>query len=203
MLRRGPARVRAAARAEFAGLSRSGSRYFSASVVLVYEAVPTRAPAADYPCLMGGRTVARIERRTDGNGGCTPETAGPLPRGTRPPARRAQVGGRNGGAAPVLPTTEDLERRVAELEVANAALRAETERQRLIIDGVIEYPIFALDPGGVSLAGTPVPSAPSATRRRRCSGLRRKPPNAARGDALRLAREVDLPLESTRTGPLA
>src|SRR4051794_8403445 len=35
------------------GPHRSGSRYFSASVISVYEAVPTRAPAADYPCLWG------------------------------------------------------------------------------------------------------------------------------------------------------
>ena len=43
---------------------------------------------------------------------------------------------------------EPLERRVARIEAENAALRAEAERTRLVLDNATDYAIVTLDPEG-------------------------------------------------------
>ena len=100
------------------------------------NALRSRLPRKAHGAWKKSASRARMYRRTDGNSGRTPETAGPSPRASKAHARCARVGGCSCGVAPVPSTTADFKRRVTELEAANAALRAETSRQWFIIDAV-------------------------------------------------------------------
>ena len=88
-----------------------------------------------------GRTTTRPNAAAT-----TPIRGGPRKRRDAPDGAAA---GRRAAAEPgPIQDNPTLERRVARLEAANAALRAEAERARLVVEGATDYVIITLDQEG-------------------------------------------------------